>query len=68
MNELHSIGIRDKKILNPKNTQTFEKMRNQKKEKILWRCKRKVCIVKNTMAIAQSSELKFQWLFEHRPF
>jgi hypothetical protein len=32
MNELHSVGIHDKSILNPKNTQTFERGRNQREK------------------------------------
>jgi hypothetical protein len=33
MNELHNVNIRDKRILNPKNTQTFEKRKESKERK-----------------------------------
>jgi hypothetical protein len=46
------------RILDPKNTHTIERGKNQRKQRILWRWKKEVCIIINTMVFAQNNMLK----------
>jgi hypothetical protein len=45
-------------ILDPKNTHTLERGKNQRNQGILWRWKKEVCIIINIMVVAQNNMLK----------
>ncbi len=67
MNELHNVNIRDKRILNPKNTQTFEKRKESKERKGFMKVEGDVHRKKYD-GYCTKQWVKFQWLLEHHPF
>ncbi len=50
------------RIINPRGVQMCEGRKSQTKQEILWRWKKEVCIVIDTMAIAQSNKCHYQKL------
>jgi hypothetical protein len=46
------------RILDLKNTHMLERRKNQRNQRILWRWKKEVCFIINTMVVAQNNMLK----------
>ncbi len=54
------------RIFDRKNIHTFEKGKSQRNQRILWRWK-EVCIVIDTMVVAQNKCVRIQKLFKYHP-